>query len=59
MIWALSTGYPGTEMGVRSQMEEVLGKRASFLFDRMRHYFFHEEDIVFIKECGRIPYGCH
>jgi endoglucanase len=46
-------GYPGTEMGVRSQMEEVLGKsRASFLFDRMRHYFFHEEDIVFIKECG-------
>lgn len=46
-------GYPGTEMSVRSQMEEVLGKnKANFLFDRMLHYFFREEDIAFIKECG-------
>ncbi len=46
-------GYPGTELGVRAAVTEVLGEgKAQFLFDRMTHYFFNESDIKFIKECG-------
>jgi len=53
-------GYTGTEHALRHTVAEVIGKeKAEFLFDRMLHYFFGEDDIQFIKSWGattiRIP----
>ena len=46
-------GYPGTESGVRSAVADSIGEgKAEFLFERMMTYFFDEDDIKFIKECG-------
>jgi aryl-phospho-beta-D-glucosidase BglC (GH1 family) len=46
-------GYPGDESGTRWTMAQVLGHaKAEFFFDRLLDYFFNEEDIRFIKECG-------
>lgn len=53
-------GYTGTEHALRHTVADVIGKeKAEFLFDRMLHYFFGEDDIKFIKSWGattiRIP----
>ncbi|WP_078552359.1 glycoside hydrolase family 5 protein [Bacillus alkalicellulosilyticus] len=53
-------GYTGSEHGLRHASIEILGKaKAEFLFERMQHYFFGEDDIRFIKSWGantiRIP----
>ncbi len=53
-------GYTGTEHALRYTMAETIGKeKAEFLFDRLLHYFFGEDDIKFIKSWGataiRIP----
>ncbi len=46
-------GYPGSEVGVRAAIAEVLGSgRAEFFFDRMLDKMLGEEDIRFLKECG-------
>jgi endoglucanase len=46
-------GYPGSESGIRNAFATVLGKsKAEFFFDRMLDYFFSEEDVAFLKECG-------
>jgi endoglucanase len=46
-------GYPGDESGVRRAAAEILGPaRAEFLFDRWLDYFFNEDDVAFLKECG-------
>lgn len=46
-------GYPGTETGIRQAVAKVLGKeKGEFLFDRMLDYFFNENDIKFLKDCG-------
>lgn len=43
-------GYTGTEHALRHTVADVIGKeKAEFLFDRMLHYFFGEDDIKFIK----------
>jgi aryl-phospho-beta-D-glucosidase BglC (GH1 family) len=46
-------GYPGDESGVRRASAHSLGAgRAEFLFDRWLDYFFNEDDVTFLKECG-------
>ncbi|WP_205728135.1 glycoside hydrolase family 5 protein [Geobacillus sp. PK12] len=46
-------GYTGSEHTLRHTVAEVIGKgKAEFLFERMRHYFFGEDDIRFIKSWG-------
>jgi endoglucanase len=46
-------GYTGSEHGLRHAAGEILGKaKAEFLFERMQHYFFGEDDIKFIKSWG-------
>jgi endoglucanase len=46
-------GYPGDESGVRRAAAHALGAgRAEFLFDRWLDYFFNEDDVKFLKECG-------
>ena len=47
------SGYPGSGSGIRSAFATVLGKpRAEFFFDSLLDYFFYEEDVAFLKECG-------
>ncbi|MCM2534892.1 glycoside hydrolase family 5 protein [Neobacillus pocheonensis] len=53
-------GYTGSEHALRHTVSEVIGtEKAEFLFDRILHYFFGEDDIQFIKSWGattiRIP----
>src|SRR3954454_1094888 len=53
-------GHPGAEHTLRTQMAEVLGPaRAQFFFERMLHYFFDEDDVIFLRQTGasviRIP----
>ncbi|MBY0095348.1 glycoside hydrolase family 5 protein [Mesobacillus maritimus] len=53
-------GFTGSEHGLRHAVGEEIGlTKAEFLFDRMQHHFFGEEDIKFIKSWGattiRIP----
>ncbi|WP_205672268.1 glycoside hydrolase family 5 protein [Ammoniphilus sp. YIM 78166] len=46
-------GYTGSEHGLRHTVAEIIGNgKAEFLFDRMQHYFFGEDDIQFIKSWG-------
>jgi endoglucanase len=46
-------GYPGDESGVRRAAATSLGAgRAEFLFDRWLDYFFNEDDVAFLSECG-------
>ncbi|HEX2945948.1 MAG TPA: glycoside hydrolase family 5 protein [Clostridia bacterium] len=46
-------GYPGSEVGVRAAVAEILGSgKAEFFFDRMLDNMLGEEDIRFLKECG-------
>lgn len=46
-------GYPGSENGIRSAVANVLGPvKGQHFFDRMLDYFFNEDDIAFLKECG-------
>ena len=46
-------GYPGSEIGIRAAVAEVLGaSKAEYFFDRMLDYLLAEEDIRFMKECG-------
>lgn len=46
-------GYPGSEVGIRSAIAEVLGNsKADFFFNRMLDHMLGEEDIKFLKECG-------
>lgn len=46
-------GYPGDEKGTRRAVAQALGpEKAEFFFDRLLDYFFAEEDVRFIKECG-------
>ncbi|WMJ18522.1 cellulase family glycosylhydrolase [Geobacillus kaustophilus] len=46
-------GYTGSEHALRHTVAEVIGKgKAEFLFERMQHYFFGEDDIRFIKSWG-------
>jgi endoglucanase len=46
-------GYPGDESGTRRAVAEILGPaRAEFLFDRWLDYFFNEDDVAFLAECG-------
>ena len=53
-------GFTGTEHALRYTVSEILGaSKAEFLFERLQHYFFGEDDIRFIKSWGantvRIP----
>jgi Endoglucanase len=53
-------GHPGAEHTLKAQMAEVLGSsRAHFFFERMLDYFFNEDDVIFLRQCGanvaRIP----
>jgi aryl-phospho-beta-D-glucosidase BglC (GH1 family) len=53
-------GHPGAEHTLRAQMAEVLGPaKAQFFFDRLLHYFFNEDDVIFLRKAGasvvRIP----
>ncbi len=46
-------GYPGSEVGIRAAVANVLGaSKADFFFNRMLDYLLAEEDIKFLKECG-------
>lgn len=46
-------GHPGAEHTLRSQMTEMLGEsKAQFFFDRMLHYFFNEDDVIFLHRAG-------
>ncbi len=46
-------GYPGSEVGVRDAIADVLGKsKAEYFFDRMLENMLGEDDIRFLKECG-------
>ncbi len=46
-------GFPGDESGIRRASAQTLGAgRAEFLFDRWLDYFFHPDDVAFLKECG-------
>lgn len=46
-------GFTGSEHGLRDTVADVLGKgKAEFLFERMQHHFFGEDDIKFIKSWG-------
>jgi hypothetical protein len=46
-------GFPGVENGQRQVMAAMLGeKKAEFIFNRWLDYFFGEQDVVFIKQCG-------
>jgi aryl-phospho-beta-D-glucosidase BglC (GH1 family) len=46
-------GYPGDESGTRRAMAQTIRPaKAEFFFDRLLDYFFNEDDIRFIKECG-------
>ncbi|HVA86078.1 MAG TPA: cellulase family glycosylhydrolase [Candidatus Saccharimonadales bacterium] len=45
-------GYPGTESGLRRAMAQRLGSRATFFFERLRDYWFTDEDAAFIAASG-------
>lgn len=46
-------GFTGTEKTLRLTLDEELGRsKSEFIFDRMQHYFFGEDDIEFIKSTG-------
>ncbi|MCT2536656.1 glycoside hydrolase family 5 protein [Aquibacillus koreensis] len=46
-------GFTGSEHGLRDTAASILGRaKAEFLFERMQHYFFGEDDIAFIKSWG-------
>jgi endoglucanase len=46
-------GYPGSEVGTRAAVADVLGTgKAEFFFDRMLDNMLGEDDIRFLKECG-------
>ncbi|OQE08885.1 hypothetical protein PENVUL_c008G07214 [Penicillium vulpinum] len=56
------TGYAGHEHEHRAQMAAVLGeKKAKFLFDRLLHHFFTNEDAAMFAglglNCIRIPFN--
>ncbi len=46
-------GYPGAEHSLRATMATALGPaKAQFFFDRFLDYFFAEEDVAFMRQCG-------
>lgn len=45
-------GYPGSELGVRLAVADVLGTgKAEYFFDRMLDKMLGEEDVKFLKAC--------
>lgn len=54
-------GFCGNEKETREAMRKVMGEEAyEFFFDRLMHYFFTEEDALYVKSLGlnslRLPF---